>query len=159
LYLIRNWPRLSGRKAGAFLVLIALLGGCSGNAEPQVEEWLGDAYKAHRVSSYHIKGKRRDATTRAVATFVLESGERLQLELVVSYNPTPVLDSGLWRLDGPRSATGQVRDESLKFTGGQGEGPSLGGRFRLEENGLPRFRVVLPVRPVDQPKFIRKENR
>lgn len=147
-----------GRKTGALLVFLALLGGCSGNAEPQVEEWLDGAFQARSVSSYHITGKRSGATTRAVATFVLEGGDRLQLELVVGYNPTPALDSGLWRLDGTRSAVGQVRAESLKFTGGQGGGPSLGGRFRLEEEGLLSFRVVLPVRPIKESKFTRKES-
>ena len=33
------------------------------------------------------------------------------------------------------------------------EGPSIGGRFRLNENGSPRFRVKLPLRVVERPKW------
>jgi hypothetical protein len=86
--------------------------------------------------------------TNAAAVLTLEDGRRLHVELQIVYNPTPALGSGRWRLDGPEGGTGDVRAESIKFLGGQGESPSLGGRFRLNENGNPRFRVTLPARPV-----------
>lgn len=141
--------------AGTTGVLLALLlaGGCSGPAEPRLEEWVEGAYQARGVSGYEITGQRDGATTRAVATFTLASGERLRLELELVYNPTPALGSGVWRLDGAQYGEGGVRAESLKFLGGQSAGPSLGGRFRLEEeNGRPRFRAVLPLRPLDKEK-------
>ena len=133
-----------------FFSLLALLGGCSDNAEPRLEVWEDGIYQPRALSAYEIAGKRDGATTRAVAILTLESGERLQLELVVVYDPTPALGSGHWSLDGTQAGAGEVRAESLRFLGGQGEGPSLGGRFRLDENGSPRFRVVLPLRPVSQ---------
>jgi len=136
-----------------FLALLALLGGCSNNAGPRLEVWEDGAYQPRALSSYEITGKRDGATTRAVAVLTLESGERLRLELVVVYDPTPALGSGHWSLDGTQKRAGEVRAESLRFLGGQGEGPSLGGRFRLDENGRPRFRVVLPLRPVGQPNW------
>jgi hypothetical protein len=43
---------------------------------------------------------------------------------------------------------GDVREESLKFLGGQGATPSVGGRFRLETNGETRWRVVMPTQPL-----------
>ncbi len=135
-----------------FLALLALLGGCSGN-EPRLEVWEDGIYKPRAVSAYEITGKRDGGTTRVVAILTLESGERLQLELEVVYNPTPALGSGHWSLDGTQAGGGEVRAESVRFLGGQGEGPSLGGRFRLDENGSPRFRVVLPLRPVGQRKW------
>lgn len=133
--------------------LLLLLGGCSGNSEPGLEEWADGAYQPRPVSAYEVDGKRDGGTTRAVVTFTLESGARLQLELVVAYNPAPVLSSGHWRIDGPHSGSGEVHAESMRFLGGQSEGPSLGGRFRLEEDARPRFRVVLPLRPLDQPQW------
>ena len=136
-----------------FLALLALLGGCSDNAEPRLEVWEDGRYQPRALSAYEITGERDGASTRAVAILTLESGERLQLDLVVVYDPTPALGSGRWSLDGTQTGAGEVRAESVRFLGGQGEGPSLGGRFRLDENGSPRFRVVLPLRPVGQPKW------
>ena len=133
-----------------FLALLALLGGCSDEAEPRLEVWEDGIYQPRTLSAYEITGKRDGATTRAVATLTLESGDRLQLELVMVYDPTPALRSGHWSLDGTQAGAGEVRAESVRFLGGQGEGPSLGGRFRLDENGRTRFRVVLPLRPVGQ---------
>lgn len=134
-------------------MLLVSWGGCSGQAEPRVEVWEDGTYQPRVVSAYEISGKRDGATTKAVATFTLETGERLRIELEVVYNPTPSLGSGRWRIDGARAGSGEVRPESIRFTGGQAQGPSLGGRFRLEENGSPRFRVVLPLRPVNPPKW------
>lgn len=136
-----------------FLSLLALLSACSGNDEPQLEVWEDGIYQTRALSAYEISGKRDGGTTRAVAILTLASGERLRLELVVVYDPTPALSSGHWSLDGTQAAAGEVRAESLTFLGGQAEGPSLGGRFRLDKNGSPRFRVVLPLRPVSQPNW------
>jgi len=132
------------------LALLALLGGCTGNTEPQLEVWEDGHWRPHALSTYEIAGERDGASTRAVAILTMESGERLRLELVVVYDPTPALGSGRWNIDGAGNGAGDVRAESLKFLGGQGEGPSLGGRFLLHENGTPRFRVTLPLRPVGQ---------
>jgi len=94
LHLATNFP---------FLALLALLGGCSDNAEPRLEVWEDGIYQPRALSAYEIAGKRDGATTRAVAILTLESGERLQLELVVVYDPTPALRSGHWSLDGTQA--------------------------------------------------------
>ena len=136
-----------------FLVLLVLFGGCTGRNEPRLEVWEDGVYQPRAVSAYEITGKRDGATTRAVAVLTLESGERLRLELEVVYDPTPALGSGHWTIEGTQTGGGEMKAESVRFLGGQAEGPSLGGRFRLDENGSPRFRVVLPLRPVSQPKW------
>jgi hypothetical protein len=136
-----------------FLAMMVLLNGCADKDEPRLEVWENGAYQPRAVSAYKITGKRDGAATTAVAMFTFESGEQLHVELKIVYDPTPALGSGQWHLDGVRRVAGEVRAESLKFLGGQGEGPSLGGRFRLDENVSPRFRVVLPLRPVDQPNW------
>ena len=133
--------------------LFVLMGGCSGKSEPQVEVWEDGVYRSAVVGAYEVSGKRDGAVTRVSAELKLATGERLRLELEVRYDPQPVLGTARWTLDDNQGAAGDVRTESLKFLGGQGEGPSFGGRFRLEENGTPRYRVVLPLRPVDQPEW------
>ncbi len=150
-----NGPGMSPRLAMRFhlLVLLVLFGGCSGGNEPRLEVWEDGTYQPRAVSAYEMTGKRDGATTRAVAVLTLESGDRLRLELEVVYDPTPALGSGHWSIEGTQTGAGEVRAESVRFVGGQAEGPSLGGRFRLDENGSPRFRVVLPLRPVSQPKW------
>ena len=81
---------------------------------------------------------------------LLENGERVELELEVVYNTTPILRSGFWHVDGKHYGSGNVLAKSLKFLGGQGEAPSIGGRFELKEDSRSRFRVVVPLRPVNK---------
>ncbi len=142
---------MSRHRTTQFLIaLLILTAGCSGRNEPRLEAWKDGAFQPRALSAYEISGKRDGSVTRAIALFTLESGALLTLELEIVYNPTPSIGSGRWSIDGDHAGSGEARAESLKFLGGQGEGPSLGGRFRLEENGTPRFRVVMPLRPVEQ---------
>lgn len=144
-------------------VLLAVMVACAAPGEARFEVWENGAYVPRAVSAYTISGERDGAATRAVATFTLESGARLRLDLEVVYNPKPELGEARWTLehsgdatgpDGETGArTGEVRAEALRFLGGQGAGPSLGGRFRLDEKGARRYRVVLPLQPVEQPQW------
>lgn len=139
----------------SFVAVLALVASCSRGGGPRVEAYTDGSYQPVEVAGYDVAGKRDGSTTRATATFTLADGERLVVELDIVYNPTPALGDGRWRLEGPAPASGKVHSESVKFLGGQGQGPSLGGRFRLEEQGVPRFRVVLPPRPVESPDWNR----
>jgi hypothetical protein len=125
------------------------LSGCADRASPRVEAWRDGAWEELAVRDYRIAGAREGAVTRALATVALEDGGAIEIELHVYYNPTPALASGRWTLG---AEGGDVSAESIRFLGGQGEGPSLGGRFRLEQGGSPRFRVTLPSRPVESPR-------
>lgn len=131
-------------------VVLALFAACS-RGGPRVEAYVDGSYSAVEVVDYQLAGKRDGSTTRATAMLKLGDGVRLIVELDVVYNPTPSLGEGRWRLEGPAPASGVVQAESVKFLGGQGQQPSVGGRFRLEADGVPRFRVVLPPRPIEQP--------
>lgn len=133
-----------GRAALALLLVLA----CARNAGPSVEAWKNGAYEALTVSSYTIEGRRDGEATQAVATFTLATGQHLRVVFDVVYNPTPALGEGRWEIDGENANRGAVRAESVRFLGGQGQGPSLGGRFLLEGDDAPQFRVVLPLRPV-----------
>jgi hypothetical protein len=41
-----------------FLALLALLGGCSDTAEPQLEVWEDGTYQPRALSAYEITGER-----------------------------------------------------------------------------------------------------
>jgi hypothetical protein len=149
--------RRSGYRIPPFhiVALLFLLVGCTNRGEPQLAAWENGTYHPVALSDYEINGQRDGATTRAVAILTIATGEQLRVELEIAYNPTPVMQSGRWSLDGPEGGAGEVRPESVTFLGGQGEGPSVGGRFRLDENGRARFRLFLPPRPVGQPNYRR----
>jgi hypothetical protein len=132
------------------VALLWFVGACStGGDQPRVEAWDGSAFEPVAHTAYRVSGTRDGSVTRALAEFDLSDGSHLEVQLDIDYNPTPSLGKGEWRLDGNSPASGVVHSESLKFLGGQGQYATVGGRFRLEEDGVPRFRVVLPARPVE----------
>lgn len=138
---------------GWLWVLILLLGGCAQDEKPMVDEWIDGSYHSRTINEYKVNGKRDGATTHVSVVYTLESGVEVQLELEVEYNPTPILRSGHWTMNGKQPGSGDVHTESLKFLGGQGAGPSLGGHFLLTEDSQTRFRVVVPLRPVNKPNW------
>lgn len=152
-----NRRRLTSFHILTLICLLCLLLGCTNNAEPRLEGWEDGAFKPLALVDYEISGQRDGGTTRAVVILTLASGEVLRVDLEIVYNPTPVMQSGRWSLDGPGGGDGEVRPLSVTFLGGQGEGPSVGGRFRLDENGRARFRLFLPPRPVGQPIYQRNQ--
>ena len=135
------------------LPLLLVLATCGGPKEPTVEKWQDSAWTPVTVETYSIDGKRDGRKTKAVASFGLQDGGQLQVEMEVSYNPQPILSAGHWTYTGETTLEGTVIERSMKFSGGQAEGPSLGGSFRLDHQGHPRFRVMLPVRPVSKPRW------
>jgi len=134
--------------AAAMLVLMA---GCSGSSKPRVDLMQNGVYQPEKVSGYSIAGARDGATTHAVGTFTMTDGDTIRVELEVTYNPTPELARGRWQRRGHRSGEGSVHAESLKFLGGQGATPSVGGRFRLDQEGSPLMRVTMPSQPLERP--------
>lgn len=139
--------------ARCVLPLLLVLATCGDPKEPTVETWQDSAWTPVVVETYSIDGKRDGRKTRAVAGFGLQNGDQLHVEMEVSYNPQPIRSAGHWTYTGETSLEGTMIERSMKFSGGQAEGPSLGGRFRLDHQRQPRLRVVLPVRPVSKPKW------
>lgn len=136
-----------------FLVAVVLCGACSHEKTASLEERIEGAWLVQPVHEYAITGERDGAVTHALATLEFGHSRRLHLDFEVQYDPTPTLGKGHWRLEGVGPAEGEIRAESVRFTGGQGQGPSIGGRFTLYEGDEPRFRVGLPLRAVDEPRW------
>ena len=134
-------------------VFFLLFGGCANNNEPKLDEFVNDFYQPRTITNYQVSGKRDGATTQVFIIYHLENDERLQLELEITYNPVPVLRSGYWKIDGKESNSGNVLAKSLKFLGGQGDWPSVGGRFQLDDNFQPRFQAFIPLRPINKPEW------
>jgi len=136
-----------------WMLLFLLFGGCANNDEPRLDEFVDDLYQPRTVTNYQVSGMRDGAATQVFIIYQLENNERLQLGLEITYDPVPVLRSGYWKIDGKESSSGTVQAKSLKFLGGQGDWPSVGGQFQLEENFQPRFRAFIPLRPINKPEW------
>ena len=138
------------RLLAVLVVAGVTLAGCSGN-KARVDVMENGVYNPEKVTAYSIVGARDGSTTHATGTFTMENGDHIRVELEVSYNPTPELAAGRWQREGHLAGEGSVHAESLKFLGGQGATPSVGGRFRLDQEGSPRMRVTMPVQPLERP--------
>lgn len=133
----------------AILLILGLVAGCGSDPGPTVMRIVGASPGLLEVTSWNLDGQRDGDRTRAVAQFTLAGGSRLELELLIAYDPTPVLAGGRW-VSGDES--GSVTAERVRFVGGQGEGPSVGGDYVLaDERNLPRYRVQLPLTPIARP--------
>lgn len=153
----RNSQRRRGdrvRRLRLFLGLVLCVSSLAcGDDEPTVELWSEGGWYPVAVRAYAIDGQRDGRRTQAEATYTLDDGGRLTVSFDIAYDPRPELAGGRWQYDGEPPGSGDVTDLSMKFFGGQGEGPSLGGAFRLDAGGGPRFRIVVPLRPVRQPRW------
>jgi hypothetical protein len=103
--------------------------------------WRPAAYRLMSMESH------RDGYVTA-SSFQLagDAGAVLHLVLNVAVNPTARLESGRWSatVQG-ETAAGDVMPIQVEFLGGQGSGASVGGRFLLQQDGKPRYRVYLPA--------------
>lgn len=122
-----------------FLALI-VLAGCATDAP--VESLDGGSSVPTDFALREATGARDGARTAATFVFDAPDGRTLRLDLTLGYDPQPELVAGSWTLgdDG-----GTVHAEAVRFVGGQGEGPSVGGVYRLDDGQVSRFRVRLPL--------------
>ncbi len=135
------------------LFLVVCFFGCVNNEKPEFEESVNDLFVPRIIKNYETYGNRDGALTQAYITYDFENYESIQLILQVTYNPTPILSSGYWKTLGNESIGGNIEATSLKFLGGQGEGPSLGGSFELKDKFSTLFKVIVPLRPINEPKW------
>ena len=129
------------------VVAAALLLAACGADTARVEDLDSESAPATGLELRSASGTRDGDRTEA--RFEFSDGTRtLVLELALSYDPQPVLAGGRWSLgtDG-----GTIRAESVRFVGGQGEGPSVGGVYVLRDDDGDRFRVHLPLTRVADP--------
>jgi hypothetical protein len=120
-------------------VFALFMSGCSQPAA-KVEKresggWIDTTFEL--VSS---SGSRDGYLTEARFVFANGDGRELQLNLVVEVDPRATLQGGTWTFDGD---SGSVRALSVKFLGGQGASPSVGGRFLLLEGAEEKYRVTI----------------
>ena len=130
---------------GRLVVCAALLSACGSGTGPTVDRAVGSAYESVVIESWSIDGQRDGARTRADLNFWLADGQQLRLNILLAYDPAPVLEDGNWSLGASR---GTISAEAVRFVGGQGDGPSVGGRYLLLEDGIRRFRVTIPLTPI-----------
>ena len=135
------------------LFLVTYFVGCINNDKPKFEELNDGSYVPRTITNYSTYGSRDGSVTQVFVTFELENNKNIQLKLEVTYNPIAILSSGSWKTLRNESIGGKIKAISLKFLGGQGEGPSIGGRFELEYNSQPLFRAFVPLRPINKPSW------
>lgn len=129
----------------SFVVAAALVSACANRDATRLERWSAGKWTEIPAAQFTLSGARDGARTHATAVVTMSNGRTLTVDMTLAYNPTPVLESGMWQMG---DESGTVTAEAVKFLGGQGSGPSVGGRFRLEDNGQPRYRVTFPAQPV-----------
>ena len=136
-------------RAPLLLLLMSLIAMGCGGEEGAVFEASGKDWQPAPLDIVSIDGVRDGEKIRVTYLYGGAGDAVLEMELVVVVDPRPSLDTGSWFYRGPTGqAEGTVAPKSLKFLGGQGGAPSVGGTFILNDGGKPRFKVVLPPTPV-----------
>jgi hypothetical protein len=82
-----------------------------------------------------------------------DSSSILTLEMHFAIGSPTALRAGTWRWTrNNQMLGGTIGGRSVTFLGGQDGPPSIGGTYDLlDQNGEPRYRVVLPVTALQGP--------
>lgn len=136
----------------ALVALFCLTTVACGGKQAELFEILDSGAQPLPVNEVQAEGERDGATTQARLTFLGPGSLELVLDLEIGYDPQPVLSGGSWTYQGPTGeGSGTVVAEAVTFSGGQGEGASVGGLYVLEDASGPRFRVDLPLTAIQTP--------
>ena len=129
------------------VVTLVLLAGCGREPDKPVED-LGGGNDVSRFALTSLHGT-RDGDLLAVRALFGDGMSEIRLDLRFRIAVPTRLESGTWR---GLSGEGRVRERSVTFLGGQSGAPSVGGRFDLlNPDDSPRYRVTIPVQPLDHP--------
>ena len=117
---------------------------------PLVEDRSGRENLSY-FSLVSVRGA-RDGDRLDAQAGLSDSSSTLMLEMRFLIGPITRLRSGQWRwLRNNTVTSGAIAERSVTFLGGQSGPPSIGGRFDLlGSDGAPRFRITLPVTPVER---------
>ncbi len=122
----------------ALLLVVACQGG---GARLEVHTQAG--WEERPVVEVVASGRRDGYRTEATFRVVRPDARPIMITLTLAVDPTAHLVAGRW--EEPGLGGGKVTPLHLDFLGGQGEGVSIGGRYLLEADGGPRYRVTLPT--------------
>ena len=127
---------------------LQILAAC-GPSEPTV---MAKAEKGWAPTSFRYEraeGMRDGDRTKASYFFAGPDSSWLELRVTVEVKPEPTLTFGRWYLEErDHEKTGSARVTHLRFLGGQGGSPSIGGDFLLREGSDERYRLLLPPTPI-----------
>lgn len=144
------------RFAAAVLLLWICLGCGSDEVRIEVRAPSGgqSAWEPLAWDLLRAEGRRDGAHTRATLVFGGSTNDSLRLDLEVVVDPQATLRSGNWTasLEGKVREGSQVRAPSLRFLGGQGGPPSIGGLFVIGDGRGEQFRIRLPNTPLTVPR-------
>jgi hypothetical protein len=143
-------PRALSGALIAWLLWTVLAGGCSGPGL-MLEEYTGETWRKVPCTMQSVTGRREGYLAHTTIQFAAERGDRITIHITVSVNPQPRMEQGTWELEAAGAAAGgNVTPARVEFLGGQGGAAGIGGKFFLNENGHPRFRLRFP--PVSPPR-------
>ena len=131
-------------------ILFFLFFSCSNN-KPFLYHVINDKNEEIIINDLKIDGKRVDDRTKVDLKIVHSNNKHINLDLEFYYNPFPQLVNGLW-MSSENFQQGSILSNSLKFSGGQGEPPSVGGNFYLLDSKKDTlFHLFLPLMMIYDP--------
>jgi hypothetical protein len=123
------------------LASLIIASGCRSEPSKPVEG-LGGTYDVSAFVLSSLTGA-RDGERLEVHAMYGDGSESMMVRLHFNVTPPARLVSGTWT---GVAGSGEVRQRSVTFLGGQSAAPSIGGRFDLvEPGGRPLYRVTIPL--------------
>jgi hypothetical protein len=120
---------------------LLIFAGCKSEPSKPVENLAG----THDVSAYVLRSLTgtRDGERLEVQALYGDGSQSMMVRLHFNVTPPARLVAGTWT---GAVGSGEVRQRSVTFLGGQSAAPSIGGRFDLVgSDGRPLYRVTIPL--------------
>ena len=131
-------------------LLFLIFFSCSNN-KPKLYDFIDNRKGELILNDINIDGKRVDDRTKVELKIYHSNNKYIYLDLEFYYNPFPQLVNGMWS-SSKSWYQGNILSNSLKFSGGQGEPPSVGGNFYLLDSTKDTlFHLFLPLMMIYDP--------